>query len=254
MIFEDKNAVIYGGGGAIGGAMARVFATEGARVFLAGRTKAKLDAVAADIAAAGGQAETTQVDALDQGAVDEHADAVVSKVGGIDIAVHAMSVIHDQGTVLADLTLDEFMRPIDGFQRTLFITTKTVARHMGGARPGVIITLSEPGAKVPIGGILGHAAPTRTGRRASLRLVHEGAVRAGRHRARPVGRGVDGRARGHHHAEAPTDSVERRRDGGVPRLRPSPRHHRHSRQPHRRRNRRLLRPASTGLKTEPHEY
>jgi NAD(P)-dependent dehydrogenase (short-subunit alcohol dehydrogenase family) len=157
MILQDKKAVIYGGGGAIGGAMARVFAREGARVFLAGRTTSKLDAVAADITAAGGQAETAQVDALDQRAVDEHADTVGSKVGGIDIAVHAISVMHDQGTVLADLSLDEFMRPIDGYLRTLFITSKAVARHMGGARPGVIITLSEPGAKLAIGGILGHA-------------------------------------------------------------------------------------------------
>ena len=37
MLLEDKNAVIYGGGGAIGGAVARAFAREGARIFLAGR-------------------------------------------------------------------------------------------------------------------------------------------------------------------------------------------------------------------------
>lgn len=157
MILQDKNAVIYGGGGAIGGAMARVFAREGARVFLAGRTKAKLDAVAAEIVAAGGHVETAQVDALDQRAVDDHADAVAATGGGIDVAVHAVSIMHDQGTVLADLSLKEFMRPIDGFLRTLFITSKAVAKHMGGDRPGVIMTLSEPGAKLALGGILGHA-------------------------------------------------------------------------------------------------
>ena len=63
MLLKDKNAVIYGGGGAIGGGIARVFAREGARVFIAGRTQARLDAVAADITAAGGAAETAQVDA-----------------------------------------------------------------------------------------------------------------------------------------------------------------------------------------------
>jgi NAD(P)-dependent dehydrogenase (short-subunit alcohol dehydrogenase family) len=45
MLLKDKTAVIYGGGGAIGGAVARVFAREGARVFLAGRTLAKLERV-----------------------------------------------------------------------------------------------------------------------------------------------------------------------------------------------------------------
>jgi NAD(P)-dependent dehydrogenase (short-subunit alcohol dehydrogenase family) len=64
--------------------------------------------------------------------------------------------MHDQGTLLADLSLEEFMVPIDGFLRTLFITSKAVAKHMGHERPGVILTLSEPGSKLAAGGILGH--------------------------------------------------------------------------------------------------
>jgi len=162
MLLENKNAVIYGGGGAIGGAVARVFAREGARVFLAGRTQAKLAAVAADIAAAGGQAETAQLDVFDQRAVGRHADRVAAKAGSIDIALNAVSIMHDQGTRLADLSLDQFMQPIDGCLRTLFITSQAVARHMGGdgkgGRPGVILTLSEPGSRMAVPGILGHSA------------------------------------------------------------------------------------------------
>ncbi|MBF6222471.1 SDR family oxidoreductase [Nocardia abscessus] len=157
LLLENKNAVIYGGGGAIGGAIARVFAREGARVFIAGRTQAKLDAVARDITAAGGAVETAQVDVFDQQAVETHADAIAATAGSIDIALNAVSVMHDQGTLLADLSLEEFMRPIDGFLRTLFITSKAVTRHMGRERPGVILTLSEPGSKLAIGGILGHS-------------------------------------------------------------------------------------------------
>jgi len=158
MLLENRNAVIYGGGGAIGGAVARVFAREGARVFIAGRTRAKLDAVAADIAAAGATAETALVDVFDQRAVERHADAVAAQAGSIDIALNAVSILHDQGTRLAALSLDEFMRPIDGCLRTLFITSQAVARHMGGKRPGVILTLSEPGSKLAVPGILGHSA------------------------------------------------------------------------------------------------
>jgi NAD(P)-dependent dehydrogenase (short-subunit alcohol dehydrogenase family) len=156
VLLQDHSAVIYGGGGAIGGAVARVFAREGARVFLAGRTPARLDAVAADIAAAGGTVETAQVDAFDQRAVEQHADAVAAKAGGIDVALNAVSVMHDQGTLFADLSLDEFMRPIDGFLRTQFITSKAVARHMGRSRPGVILTLSEAGSRLAVPGLLGH--------------------------------------------------------------------------------------------------
>lgn len=156
-LLHEKVALVYGGGGAIGGAVARVFAREGARVFIAGRTQAKLDAVAADIIASGGTVETARIDVFDQRAVELHAGAVAAKAGGIDIALNAVSVMHDQGTFLADLSLDEFMRPIDGFLRTLFITSKAVARHMGGNRPGVILVLSEPGSKLAVGGILGHS-------------------------------------------------------------------------------------------------
>ena len=159
LLLSNKNAVIYGGGGAIGGAVARVFAREGARVFLAGRTQSKLDAVAADIAAAGGTVATAQLDVFDQVAVERHADAVAKKAGSIDIALNAVSIMHDQGTTLEDLSLEEFMRPIDGCMRTLFITSKAVAPHMGkGGRPGVILTLSEPGSKMAVPGILGHSA------------------------------------------------------------------------------------------------
>lgn len=170
LLLESKNAVIYGGGGAIGGAVARVFAREGAKVFLAGRTQAKLDAVALDIAAAGGAVETAQVDVLDEHAVEKHAEAVAATAGSIDIALNAVSVMHDQGTLLADLSLEEFLRPIDGFLRTLFITSKAVARHMGRERPGVILTLSEPGAKLALGGILGHGV-SAAGKEAFSRLL-----------------------------------------------------------------------------------
>jgi NAD(P)-dependent dehydrogenase (short-subunit alcohol dehydrogenase family) len=169
-LLPGKTAVIYGGGGAIGGAVARVFAREGAKVFIAGRTQAKLDAVARDITAAGGTVETAQVDVFDQQAVEKHADAVAAAGGGIDIALNAVSVMHDQGTPLAKLSLEEFMRPIDGFLRTLFITSKAVARHMGHDRPGVVLTLSEPGAKLAVGGILGHGV-SAAGKEAFARLL-----------------------------------------------------------------------------------
>jgi 3-oxoacyl-[acyl-carrier protein] reductase len=86
-MLQHKNAVIYGAGGAIGGAVARAFAREGAKVFLGGRTLAKLEAVAKDIVAAGAVAETAVVNALDEQAIEKHVDAVIRKVGAIDIFV-----------------------------------------------------------------------------------------------------------------------------------------------------------------------
>src|SRR6185503_15707603 len=76
MLLENKVAVMYGAGGSIGGAVARAFTREGARVFLAGRTKEKLDKVADEIRSNGSVAETAVIDALDEEAVDKYVDAV----------------------------------------------------------------------------------------------------------------------------------------------------------------------------------
>jgi 3-oxoacyl-[acyl-carrier protein] reductase len=91
VLLENRNAVIYGGGGAIGGAVARAFAREGARVHLAGRTRKSLEEVADAIRASGGTAETDQVDALDEEAVDRHADAVAERAGSLDISFNLIS-------------------------------------------------------------------------------------------------------------------------------------------------------------------
>jgi NAD(P)-dependent dehydrogenase (short-subunit alcohol dehydrogenase family) len=103
MLLQDKNAVIYGGGGAIGGAVARAFARQGANVFLVGRTLAKLDRVAREISASGGGAEIAEVDALDENPIDEHADAVARSAGGIDVTLNAVGIVHDQGTPFGEL-------------------------------------------------------------------------------------------------------------------------------------------------------
>jgi 3-oxoacyl-[acyl-carrier protein] reductase len=156
MLLQDKTAVIYGGGGAIGGAVARAFAREGATVFLAGRTLDKLDQVEQEISAAGGKAETAQVDALDERAVDEHADAVAAEAGGIDIALNAVGILHVQGTPFAELAFEDYAHPIAAYTRTNFLTAKAVARHMEKQGSGVILTLSTPGSRMSGAGFLGY--------------------------------------------------------------------------------------------------
>jgi 3-oxoacyl-[acyl-carrier protein] reductase len=141
MLLENKNAVIYGGGGSIGGAVARAFAREGATVFLAGRTLEKLEAVADDIRAAGGKAETAVVDALDEQSVDRHAD----EVGRIDISFNVITHPHTHGVPMAEMDVDDFMAPVITAARTTFITTRAAARHMIPRRSGVILAFGGPG-------------------------------------------------------------------------------------------------------------
>jgi 3-oxoacyl-[acyl-carrier protein] reductase len=146
VLLENKNAVIYGGGGSVGGAVARAFAREGAKVFLAGRTLATLDAVAEDIRAAGGVAEAAEVDALDERAVDGHADAI-ARAGGIDVSFNAIGHGDVHGTPLIDLPLDDFARPVTTAITSLFLTARAAARQMAQRKSGVIMAITATTAR-----------------------------------------------------------------------------------------------------------
>jgi 3-oxoacyl-[acyl-carrier protein] reductase len=152
MALENKTAIIYGGGGAIGGAVARAFAAAGARVHLAGRSKARLEKVANDI---GDAAAVAEVDALDESAVADHAEAVAAASGGIDIALNAVSFPFRHDTPFAELAVDEIMHPVESYLRANLISTQAVARHMVARRSGTILTLSASASRVAPPGSLG---------------------------------------------------------------------------------------------------
>jgi 3-oxoacyl-[acyl-carrier protein] reductase len=145
MLLNDKNAVIYGGGGAVGSAVARAFAREGARVYLAGRTAESLEAVADSIRTAGGRAETAVLDALDERAVDEHADAVAADAGRLDISFNLISHGVVQGTPMAEMAVDDYTDPVLIQVRTTFLTWRAAARHMVRLGGGVILAFGGSG-------------------------------------------------------------------------------------------------------------
>ena len=130
MLLKRKNAVIYGAGGAVGGAVARTFAREGANVFLAGRRLKSIGMVAKEIAADGGVVEIAQVDALDENAVEQHIDAVAKKVDRIDVVFNAIGFDSRQGAPLLELALEDFSFPIATWTRTQFLTARSAVRRM----------------------------------------------------------------------------------------------------------------------------
>jgi 3-oxoacyl-[acyl-carrier protein] reductase len=150
MLLENKVAVIYGAGGSIGGAVARTFAREGAMVFLAGRTQAKLDKVAGEIRAEGGRAEAAVVDALDEQAVDKFVEAVVAQAGQIDISFNLISY-GDVQEPLMEISAENFAQPIMTAARTQFLTTRAAARHMFQRGSGVILSFGGGGPQTQPG-------------------------------------------------------------------------------------------------------
>jgi NAD(P)-dependent dehydrogenase (short-subunit alcohol dehydrogenase family) len=150
MMLKDKVAVIYGAGGAIGGAVARAFASEGADVFLTGRLQAPVEAVAEDIVSAGGSAEAAGVDALDEQAVDSHLQSVIDKAGRVDISFNAVGLPATTilGVPLIELDVEQFSLPIAAYTTSYFLTARLAARRMIPNRSGVIMTVSSLPARM----------------------------------------------------------------------------------------------------------
>ena len=116
-------------------------------MFLAGLTLERLEAVANEIRSTGGVAEAAQVDALDERAVDEHADAVAEKAGGIDVSFNTISHGDVHGTPLVEMRFDDFARPITTAMRAQFLTSKAAARHMLRQGSGVILAITATTAR-----------------------------------------------------------------------------------------------------------
>jgi NAD(P)-dependent dehydrogenase (short-subunit alcohol dehydrogenase family) len=153
MLLKNKVAVIYGAGGAIGGAVARAFGSEGAELFLTGRLRAPVDAVAKDIVSAGGCAESAEVDALDEQAVGTHLQSVIDKAGRVDISFNAIGVPDATilGVPLVEMDADQFSLSISTYTTSYFLTARMAARRMVANKSGVIMTVT--------------ALPSRTGTR-----------------------------------------------------------------------------------------
>jgi NAD(P)-dependent dehydrogenase (short-subunit alcohol dehydrogenase family) len=144
MLLSDKVAVIYGAGGAIGGAVARAFASEGAKLFLTGRHRATVEAVAKEVVSAGGFAEAAEVDSLDEQAVDQHLASVADMAGRVDISFNAIGIPNPTLRVpLVQLDAEQFALPIATYTRSYFLTARLAARRMVANRSGVIMTVTS---------------------------------------------------------------------------------------------------------------
>jgi NAD(P)-dependent dehydrogenase (short-subunit alcohol dehydrogenase family) len=148
MLLKGKNAIVYGGSGLVGSAVARAFAREEANEFLVGRTLSTLDKVAEEIATAGRRAETAQIDAFNEVAVDRHAVEVVRKAGSIDISFNAVSFGDVQKPII-DMSCDEFAQSVTNAVRSQFLSSSAAARYMVKQGSGVIPTVTGYGPPTP---------------------------------------------------------------------------------------------------------
>ena len=142
MLLQNKNAVIYGGGKSLAGAVARAMAREGAAIYLAGRNVASLQKVKEDIIRDGGRAEVAELDGMDEKAIGQHLESVVASAGTLDVSFNLIGVPNVQNITVTDISLEEFIQPITGAMTTQFLTTAAAARIMIKQGSGVILSLT----------------------------------------------------------------------------------------------------------------
>lgn len=150
MLIENKTAIVYGGSGAVGGAVARAYAREGAHVFLAARNRAGLETVAEEIRAAGGRAEISTLDVMDRASVHAHLADVHAKAGPVKLMFNGVSWADTQGELLADMAFDRMLDPVRLSMTSWFNTGTAVARHMGEHGGGAIVGITANVARWPV--------------------------------------------------------------------------------------------------------
>ena len=91
---DERVAIVTGGGGGLGSGICSALAAAGAKVAVVGRTKEKLDRVAADVNAYGGRAIAVGVEIADAASVTAMTERVLSELGGIDVLVNNAAVYH----------------------------------------------------------------------------------------------------------------------------------------------------------------
>ena len=155
MLLKGKTAMVYGGSGAVGGAVAKAYAREGAKVVLAARGRDGLERVAEEIRAAGGQAAVGLVDATDPASVAAHLAETIARTGSIQVMFNAVSWDDTQGEPLTVMPFERMLAPITTGMTSWFHTGTAMARHMGEHGGGVIVGITANVARVTAGNVGG---------------------------------------------------------------------------------------------------
>ncbi|PST84989.1 short-chain dehydrogenase [Pedobacter yulinensis] len=155
MLLKDRVTVVYGACGSVGGAIARAFAAEGAALHLAGKHHDRLALLAAELRGRGNTVYTGVVDATDGHEVNAYLQRVVNLSGRIDISFNLIGWQDVQDVALADMDVEDFLRPIRIAMQSQFLTAAAAARSMRRQGSGVILFLTATPAGKAYAGVGG---------------------------------------------------------------------------------------------------
>jgi 3-oxoacyl-[acyl-carrier protein] reductase len=142
MNLAKKNALIYGGGGSLGGAIGKALARAGAHVTLAGRNLERVKKVADGIVAADGTADAVVADATSAEDVEQLVARIVRERGSIDVSFCAIDYQVVQNIPLVRMKPEDFTRPVSLAMQSHFLTATAAGRAMAKQGSGVILSLT----------------------------------------------------------------------------------------------------------------
>jgi NAD(P)-dependent dehydrogenase (short-subunit alcohol dehydrogenase family) len=149
-------AVVIGGGGVLGGAMAVGLAQAGADIAILGRSKDSADARAREIEGLGRKAVGISCDATSKPGLEEALETVIGRFGHVDILINAAGV--NSGTPFFEITEAEWHRILDIDLTGVFLACQVFGKSMVDAgRGGSIINISSASSGPPLSKVFTYA-------------------------------------------------------------------------------------------------